>query len=46
MEMRTLPGLRFPLAMALSRLITIQVSLLGAGGRCWQGGALGEGNQA
>lgn len=32
--------------MALSRLITIQVSLLGGSAGCWQGGALGEGSQA
>lgn len=37
--------LRFPLAMVLSRLITIQVSLLGGSAGCWQGGGLGEGNQ-
>lgn len=39
-----LPRLRFPLAMALSWLITIQVSLLGPGNGCWQGGASGEGS--
>ena len=41
-----LPRLRFPLAMALSKLITIQVSLLGGSARRWQGGASGEGSQA
>lgn len=35
------PGLRFPLAMLLNRLINIQVSLLG-----WQGGASREGSEA
>lgn len=41
-----LPRLRFPLAMVLSWLITIQVSLLGPGNACWQGGASGEGGWA
>lgn len=35
------PGLRFPLALLLNRLINIQVSLLG-----WQGGASREGSEA
>lgn len=42
---RALPGFRFPLAVLLGRLISIQVSLLGTCGWCWQGGAPREGER-